>query len=228
MQVAVPSRERIPEYERLRHEVSDLVGEVNGEFGRPEWTPVVYMRRGISRSELVALYAAADVGWVTPLRDGMNLVAKEYVACHRGRDGALLLSEFAGAAAEMGEAFLVNPYDEERTAATLERILELPAEDRQERMALLYRRVQRNNVYRWAERFLAMLDHAAAGRVTVSDTPRGAARRGGGGRVPAPRRSGSSCSTTTARWCPSRAARARRSRPRTCSRCWPRWPRSPG
>ena len=171
VQLAVPSRERIPEYERLRHEVSDLVGEVNGEFGRPEWTPVVYMRRGISRSELVALYAAADVGWVTPLRDGMNLVAKEYVACHRGKDGALLLSEFAGAAAEMGEAFLVNPYDEERTAATLERILELSAEERQERMALLYRRVQRNNVYRWAERFLALLDTAVAGRTTVSDTP---------------------------------------------------------
>ena len=171
VQVAVPSRERIPEYELLRREVSELVGEVNGEFGRPEWTPVVYMRRGISRSELVALYAAADVGWVTPLRDGMNLVAKEYVACHRGQDGALLLSEFAGAAAEMGEAFLVNPYDEERTAATLERILEMPAEERQERMALLYRRVQRNNVYRWAERFLGMLEGAAAGRVTVSDTP---------------------------------------------------------
>ena len=84
VQVAVPSRERIPEYERLRHEVSDLVGEVNGEFGQTDWTPIVYMRRGISRSELVALYAAADVGWVTPLRDGMNLVAKEYVACHRG------------------------------------------------------------------------------------------------------------------------------------------------
>jgi trehalose 6-phosphate synthase/phosphatase len=171
VQVAVPSRERIPEYESLRKEVSELVGEVNGEFGRPEWTPVVYMRRGISRSELVALYAAADVGWVTPLRDGMNLVAKEYVACHRGQDGALLLSEFAGAAAEMGEAFLVNPYDEERTAATLERILELPAEDRQERMALLYRRVQRNNVYRWAERFLGLLDSAVASRTSTADRP---------------------------------------------------------
>jgi trehalose 6-phosphate synthase/phosphatase len=171
VQVAVPSRERIPEYERLRREVSELVGEVNGEFGRPDWTPIVYMRRGISRPELVALYAAADVGWVTPLRDGMNLVAKEYVACHRGQDGALLLSEFAGAAAEMGEAFLVNPYDEDRTASALERVLEMPAEERQERMALLYRRVQRNNVYRWAERFLANLESAAAGRTVVPDRP---------------------------------------------------------
>jgi trehalose 6-phosphate synthase/phosphatase len=171
VQVAIPSRERIPEYERLRHEVSDLVGEVNGEFGRTDWTPVVYMRRGISRSELVALYAAADVGWVTPLRDGMNLVAKEYVACHRGADGALLLSEFAGAAAEMGEAFLVNPYDEERTASTLERILELSVEERQERMAFLYRRIQRNNVFRWADRFLLLLDAASSVRVARTDRP---------------------------------------------------------
>ena len=171
VQVAVPSRERIAEYERLRHEVSDLVGEVNGEFGRPEWTPVVYMRRGITRSELVALYAAADVGWVTPLRDGMNLVAKEYVACHGGTDGALLLSEFAGAAAEMGEAFLVNPYDEERTAAMVERILDMPAEDRQDRMAFLFRRVKRNDVFRWAERFLVLLDAAASGRVVVPERP---------------------------------------------------------
>ncbi len=171
VQVAVPSRERIPEYERLRHEVSDLVGEVNGEFGQTDWTPIVYMRRGISRSELVALYAAADVGWVTPLRDGMNLVAKEYVACHRGSDGALLLSEFAGAAAEMGEAFLVNPYDEERTAAALERILALPIEDRQDRMGLLHRRVERNNVFRWADRFLLMLDAASGARGVHSERP---------------------------------------------------------
>src|SRR5262249_54671174 len=114
VQVAVPSRERIPEYDRLRHAVHSLVGGLNGEVGSPEWTPVVYIRRPISRSELVALYAAAEVGWVTPLRDGMNLVAKEYVACQGRGEGVLLLSEFAGAAAEMGEAFLVNPYDEER------------------------------------------------------------------------------------------------------------------
>jgi len=171
IQVAVPSREKIPEYERLREEVSGLVGDVNGEYGQTNWTPVVFMRRGITRSELVALYAAADVGWVTPLRDGMNLVAKEYVACHRGADGALLLSEFAGAAAEMGEAFLVNPYDEERTASALERVLEMPVEDRQDRMAQLYRRVQRNDVFRWADRFLSLLETASSNRVTQTDRP---------------------------------------------------------
>jgi len=167
VQVAVPSRERIPEYDRLRNTVNSLVGEVNGEFGTPEWTPVVYIRRGISRSELVALYAAAEVGWVTPLRDGMNLVAKEYVACHRRGEGVLVLSEFAGAAAEMGEAFLVNPYDEERVAAVLERVLNLPADERRERMVMLYRRVRRNTVFRWADRFLSILDEAALGRLAA-------------------------------------------------------------
>src|SRR4030095_10500227 len=137
------------------------VGEINGELGAPDWTPVVYIRRSIPRAELVALYAAADVAWVTPLFDRLNLVAKEYVACQRGGEGVLLLSEFAGAAAEMGEAFLVNPYDEERTAATLERILGLPADERSERMAALHSRVMRNNAMAWSERFITALREAA-------------------------------------------------------------------
>ena len=172
VQVAVPSRERIPLYEELRHEVSELVGEINGEFGTPDWTPIVYMRRGINRSELVALYAAADVGWVTPLRDGMNLVAKEYVACQRRAEGVLLLSEFAGAAAEMGEAFLVNPYDEDRTAEVLEKIIDLPVEDRRERMAALHRRVHRNTVFAWSERFVSLLREAASDQARRSGEQR--------------------------------------------------------
>src|SRR5438477_1510222 len=94
----------------------------------------------------------------------MNLVAKEYVACQRRGEGVLLLSEFAGAAAEMGEAFLVNPYDEERVAAVLERVLSLPAEERRERMGMLYRRVLRNTVFRWSDRFLSLLEEAARSR----------------------------------------------------------------
>jgi trehalose 6-phosphate synthase/phosphatase len=162
VQIAVPSREKIPQYENLRRRVSEMVGELNGELGTPDWTPMVYIRRGIPRSDLAALYALAAVGWVTPLRDGMNLVAKEYVAAQRGGDGALVLSEFAGAAAEMGEAFLVNPYDEDRTAEVLERVLSLPPEERRERMAALYRRVRRNNVFAWGERFLEGVRQAAA------------------------------------------------------------------
>jgi trehalose 6-phosphate synthase/phosphatase len=164
VQVAVPTRERIPRYAELRREVNEMVGELNGDFGTPEWIPVVYLRRGIPRPQLAALYTAADVAWVTPLRDGMNLVAKEYVVCQAGGAGALLLSEFAGAAAEMGEAFLVNPYDEWRTAEVLARVLELPVEERRDRLAELHRRVVRNDAFAWSERFLGSLDGAAAAR----------------------------------------------------------------
>src|SRR5690606_16947006 len=119
LQVAVPSRENIGSYQELTNEVHQLVGGINGAFATPDWTPVVYIHRNISRPELVALYHLADVAWVAPLRDGMNLVAKEYVACKPDGDGVLVLSTFAGAAAEMGEALLINPHDEERTAATV-------------------------------------------------------------------------------------------------------------
>jgi trehalose 6-phosphate synthase/phosphatase len=161
IQVAVPSREVIPMYKELRQEVDELVGKINGEFSTPDWTPITYIRRGIPPTELAALYALADLAWVTPLRDGLNLVAKEYVACQQDGAGVLVLSEFAGAASEMGEAFLVNPYDEERTAETIERALELPADARRERMTALHKRVLRNNVFAWGDRFLANLREAA-------------------------------------------------------------------
>src|SRR5262245_11176648 len=164
VQIAVPSRERIPLYAQLRRQVNELVGEINGALGTPDWTPVVYIRRAITRSELVALYAAAHVGWVTPLLDGMNLVAKEYVTCQAAGEGVLLLSEFAGAAAEMGEAFIVNPYDEERTWQALERALNMTRDERRERMAALRKRVLRNDALAWSERFLSSLRLASASR----------------------------------------------------------------
>src|SRR5207253_1960877 len=123
IQIAVPTREGIDTYQDLRTEVNRLVGEINGKLGTPNGTPVVYINRSIERAELAALYKLADVCWVGSLRDGMNLVAKEYVACKAEGGGVLVLSEFAGAAAEMGEALLINPYDEERTAATIKRAL---------------------------------------------------------------------------------------------------------
>jgi len=164
IQIAVPSRERIGRYKELKREVNELVGEINGQYATPEWTPLVYIRRPIPRKELVALYATAALGWVTPLRDGMNLVAKEYVACQRGADGVLLLSEFAGAASEMGEAFHVNPYDAEFVASEVRRTLALPTEVRSERMEALYRRVVRNDARSWSARFLEALDRAADSR----------------------------------------------------------------
>jgi trehalose 6-phosphate synthase/phosphatase len=170
IQVAVPTRETIDTYQDLRTEVNRLVGEINGQLATPQWTPLVYINRSIDRSELVALYKLADVAWVGSLRDGMNLVAKEYVACKAEGDGVLVLSEFAGAAAEMGEALLINPYDEERTAATINRALTMDEQERQLRMAALHDRVARNNVFRWGERFLASLQDAVAGRGHYTDT----------------------------------------------------------
>ena len=162
VQVAVPSRERVPAYVDLRSEVSELVGEVNGDFGTPEWQPVVYLRRAVNKQELAALYSAADVAWVGPLRDGMNLVAKEYVACQHEGDGALVLSEFAGAAHELGEALRINPFDEVGTADVIVRALEMPVDERAERMAALHDRVHRNDAVAWAERFIDGLQSATA------------------------------------------------------------------
>src|SRR5260370_42217752 len=157
IQIAVPTREGLETYQELRTEVNRLVGEINGKLGTPDWTPVVYINRSIERAELVALYKLADVCWVGSLRDGMNLVAKEYVACKPKGDGVLVLSEFAGAAAEMGEALLINPFDEERTASTIERALALEGEERRQRMKRLHDRILRNDVVGWGDRFLAAL-----------------------------------------------------------------------
>jgi trehalose 6-phosphate synthase/phosphatase len=172
LQVAVPSRERVEEYERLKRLVNELVGEINGQFATPDWTPIVYIRRGISKSELVALYAMADVGWVGPLRDGMNLVAKEYVACKEDPDGVLVLSEFAGAAEEMGEAVIINPNDEARTASDIQRALAMPKEERIRRMTALRERIVRNNVFLWAEQFIETLQTAAASHTDQSSWPK--------------------------------------------------------
>lgn len=164
IQVAVPSRERVPRYARLRREVDELIGEINGDWSTADWSPITYLRRNLPQAELAALYACADVALVTPLRDGLNLVAKEYVACKSSGDGVLVLSEFAGAAAEMGEALLVNPYDEEDLSATIARALSIGETEKRERMMALYRRVNKNNVFAWGDRFIKNLTTAAQTR----------------------------------------------------------------
>ena len=170
IQIAVPTREGIDTYQELRTEVNQLVGEINGKLGTPDWTPLIYINRPIERKELVALYKLADVCWVGPLRDGMNLVAKEYVACKSTGDGVLLLSEFAGAAAEMGEALLINPFDEDRTADTVRRALAIEEQEQRDRMRALHARVLRNNVFHWGDRFLTALEEAVAARGHYADT----------------------------------------------------------
>jgi len=164
IQVAVPSREQVPKYGRLRKEVDELIGQINGDWSTPDWSPITYVRRSLPQSELAALYAAADVALVTPLRDGLNLVAKEYVACKSSGDGVLILSEFAGAAAEMGEALLVNPYDEEGLSNAIGRALSLSDSERRDRMMALYRRVHKNNVFAWGNRFIENLSQAVDAR----------------------------------------------------------------
>lgn len=164
IQIAAPSRERIAKYNKLKREVDQLIGEINGDWSTPNWSPIMYVRRSLPQSEIAALYAAADVALVTPLRDGLNVVAKEYVACKSTGDGVLVLSEFAGASAEMGEALLVNPYDEEEMSATIQRALTLGDQERRERMLALYRRVHKNNVFSWGKRFIENLTTAVDAR----------------------------------------------------------------
>jgi trehalose 6-phosphate synthase/phosphatase len=162
VQLAVPTRERSDEYAIYRREVHELIGRINGRFGTPGWTPIHFVHRTVSHTELVALYRAAEVMLVTPLRDGMNLVAKEYCASRIDDRGVLVLSEMTGAAAELREALLVNPYDIDAVAAAIRRALEMGEVEQKARMTALRATVSTATVSVWAERFLAELAAAAA------------------------------------------------------------------
>ncbi|HUF79402.1 MAG TPA: alpha,alpha-trehalose-phosphate synthase (UDP-forming), partial [Thermoanaerobaculia bacterium] len=155
-QVSVPSREGVAEYQDLKVEIEQMVGEINGRFATVGWVPVHYYYRSLVHRTLIALYRMAEVAFVTPLKDGMNLVAKEYCACQVERDGVLILSEFAGAAAQLQSgALLVNPYDVEGVAEALERALRMPREERAERMRRMQNRLRRQDVFWWAQRYLS-------------------------------------------------------------------------
>ncbi|HEY8259433.1 MAG TPA: bifunctional alpha,alpha-trehalose-phosphate synthase (UDP-forming)/trehalose-phosphatase [Gemmatimonadales bacterium] len=160
LQVAVPSRTGVGAYQDYRTRVDQLVGQINGAFGTPRWMPVHYIFRGLAESDLVALYRAADVMLVTPLRDGMNLVAKEFIASRNDGDGVLVLSEFAGASWELPEAVRVNPYDVEGAAEVFYRALTMPADERRARLAPLRVRVRTFDVHRWVASFLEQLEES--------------------------------------------------------------------
>jgi alpha,alpha-trehalose-phosphate synthase [UDP-forming] len=155
IQVAVPSRGDIEAYRDLRELIERQVGHINGLYATPGWTPVTFMCRSVPFEELVALYHAGDIALVTPLRDGMNLVAKEYVAAHREGKGVLILSELAGAAQQLTEAELVNPYHVDGIAAAIARALLLPDDLKQRRMSKMNAKVTRYDVRHWVESFLA-------------------------------------------------------------------------
>ena len=158
VQVAVPSRDRVGAYKDLRREVNALIGQINGRFSTPTWSPIHYLYRSIPDTMLLALYRAADVMLVTPVRDGMNLVAKEFPASRIDEDGVLVLSEFAGASEELREAVLVNPYDVDGTAAAIHQALTMDGPDRRRRMRALRTTVLEHDVHRWVARFLETLN----------------------------------------------------------------------
>jgi len=170
IQIAVPSRTGVSAYRRFRRHVDALVGRINGAYGTPGWTPVQYLYRGFAQAELIGLYRHADVMVVTPVRDGMNLVAKEFVASRVDGDGVLILSEFAGAGAELVEAVVVNPYDIDGTAEAYYRALTMPRHERRARMRALRARVRSTPVDRWAASFLEALHAVPGASVAVADT----------------------------------------------------------
>lgn len=162
VQVATPSRERVEEYRLLRDEIELLVGRLNGEYGRIGAPAVVYLHASYDRDEMAALFQAADVMVVTPLRDGMNLVAKEYIAARHDLDGALVLSEFTGAALELPQAYLVNPHDITGMKTVLVGAIRSDPADRAGRMAAMRAVVETHDVNAWADGFLEALEGAGA------------------------------------------------------------------
>ena len=157
IQLATPSRERVEHYQKMRNDIEQSVGRINGEYARVGHPAVHYLHQALPREELAAFFVAADVMLVTPLRDGMNLVAKEYVACRHDNGGALVLSEFAGAAIELKDAILVNPHDTDGVKNALHAALTLAPDEGRRRMRAMRRQVMGHDVDRWARSFLDAL-----------------------------------------------------------------------
>jgi len=190
LQVVVPSREAVAEYQALKAAIERLVTQVNGQFTKPGWVPIHHVFRMVEREELVAYYRAADVALVTPLKDGMNLVAKEYCACQVEGNGVLILSEFAGAAVQFAKAaVLVNPYDADTVAEAIRRAVLMTPGQRRPSMRRLRATVGRQDVYWWVRRFLSACGVEAA-VVPVGAQRRGAGCRRGGGPHATPRAGG--------------------------------------
>ena len=170
IQIVVPSREGIPRYDQLKREVERLVTHVNGEFSEPGWVPINYIYRSVPREELIAIYRAADVALITCLKDGMNLVAKEYCAAKTEVNGVLVLSEFAGAAPELRVgAILVNPNDEVGVAAALKQALEMTPAERRRRMLRLRHQIRQADILTWRDRFFHALEKTSAATRTRAE-----------------------------------------------------------
>ncbi len=171
VQIAVPTRTGMEEFQEMRRQTEEAVGRINGRFGTLGWQPVLHFYNSFPRDELVAFYTAADVLWVTPLRDGLNLVAKEYIASRLGCDGVVILSEFAGAAAELEGVVLTNPYSPDDMDRALEQALAMPEGERAARMMRLRDRVLFHDVHRWSNGFLRDVDRVSTARRLVAAAP---------------------------------------------------------
>src|SRR5437773_619349 len=173
IQVVVPSRVEIPRYHEFKQRIDRLVGDINGRFSTSNWLPVQYHFRGLDRNDLIAHYRGCDIAFVTPLKDGMNLVAKEYCACRIDEDGALILSQFAGAAEQLKTgALLVNPYDVEEVADTVLKAFRMTGAERTARMKRMRRVVRGENVFRWVDSFLKVGAKLTARSVRISSRRR--------------------------------------------------------
>ncbi len=165
LQITPKSPTEVEQYGEIEAEVTSLIGKVNGRFGDAAWTPIRYVNRSYSRTVLAGIYCAADVATVTPLRDGMNLVAKEYLAAQDPEDpGVLVLSQFAGAARELDRALIVNPHETDAVASALKRALEMPLAERRERHEPMLAHLLENDIRKWAEDYLAALVEGAPAR----------------------------------------------------------------
>ncbi len=165
LQIAPPSREDVEAYKDIRHDLETMAGRVNGELAELDWTPIRYIRRNIKREILAGLYRRADACLVTPLADGMNLVAKEFVAAQDGADpGVLILSHFAGAAEQMDAALMVNPYDTEETARAIEQALSMPLHERRARHLSLMQTIRDTDIAWWTDTYLRALQYPVESR----------------------------------------------------------------
>jgi len=155
--VVVPSRDKIDQYQQMKMDIDQTVGRINADFGNISWQPIIYQYRSMSYEELVGMYTASDVALITPVRDGMNLVCKEYVASRKDKKGVLILSEMAGAAAELGEALIINPLDNQDIADSIVRAFEMPEEEQTKRMNAMQARIREYDIFAWTNDFFTQM-----------------------------------------------------------------------
>lgn len=168
--LAVPSRSNVPQYQLLKKEIDELVGRINGKFSTVSWIPIWYFYRSMPFENLIDLYTSCDIALLTPIRDGMNLVAKEYVATRTDKTGVLILSEMAGSSYEMNEALIINPNNMEQIVDSIKKALEMPKDEQKKRNKVLQRRLKRYSVEKWARDFMESLEESKQGRSTLQAT----------------------------------------------------------